>query len=1121
MSHFKLCTSLMIVSLAVSTLVQADEKPKLPDAVNRPVDYAKHVAPIFKTHCLKCHGPTKQEGKLRLDRRAVLLRGGESGEPAIVPAKSADSLLVKAIAGLDANVEMPPEGPRVTKDQIAIIRAWIDQGAKMGDDTGSEKLTTDQWSFQPLAKAAPPKSSRKQSNAIDGFVERKLKQNGLAASSQATKRTLLRRLHLVMHGLPPTQEQADRFLNDKSPDAWKKLVDRVLESPRYGERFARHWLDLVRFGETTGFEVNRERPNAWPYRDYVIDAFNSDKPFDQFVREQIAGDASGADVATSFLVAGPYDQVKSPDINLTLMQRQDELGDIINTTGTAFMGLTLGCARCHNHKFDPITQRDYYSIQAIFAGVKHGERTLPVPEGAAAQIAELDKRRNELTKKLAEFIPISTAGVVLIDDKTIFAEGSSGLELLVKPEGYGKNPAGIERGHKNDPGTLIRSANLSQGEYTWWTNKPGEIVGQYHPVVRGSFRVWLSWGVGWSTHTKDASFLLDVDGDITTTADQTQIAHVNQQGFLDAPDKLLKKALWSGFYNAGIHELLPQSTILIQGGKTGTAITLDTLLLEPVNSDRGKGASDANGSDQAPTKPLLRPSVTARHNVEVLKPVQAKFVRFSVQAASSSQPCIDELQVWSGQQNVGLATHGTKPTASSELPGYPIHKIVHINDGKFGNSHSWISNENGAGWIQLELPKIETIDRIEWARDRSGLLVDRLATSYKIEVATKIGEWQTVASSADRVPFKVTKLAVAYRFDGVSAERAKQGQAWLAELAAANQKRQQLSQTQRVYAGVFGQPGSTHRLYRGDPLAKREEVKPDALEVIGTLQLTTTSPEQQRRVAFAKWLTDPKHPLVARVIVNRLWQYQFGIGLVDTPSDFGANGTQPTHPELLDWLALELIKHDWSLKHIQRLILMSATWQQTSVPNEQAMAVDADTRLLWRFAPRRLEAEAIRDSMLAASGVIDFRMGGPGFSGFQVQMENVRHYFPKTKFDASDWRRMIYMTKVRQEQDSVFGAFDCPDASQVMPKRSRSTTPLQALNLLNSAFMLQQADLLSKRLAKNAKTQREQVRLAFRYCYSRIASDEEVAEAEEFTKKHGLSQLSRALLNSNEFLFIE
>ena len=1110
---------ILAVSIFGTNAAESDEREKsLPEPAARIVDYAKDVAPIFQKHCSKCHGAAKQEGKLRLDQRAVLLRGGESGEPAVVSGKSAESLLVRAIAGLDPNVSMPPEGDRVDKNDIAIIRAWIDQGAKMGDDDSAQKLTTQHWSFQPLATTSPPSTNDNNArNLVDAFVSKRLERDGLHATPTASKRTLIRRLYLVMHGLPPSVEDVAVFLDDNTEDAWPKLVERVLKSPRYGERFARHWLDLARFGETTGFEVNHERPNAWPYRDYVIDAFNSDKPYDQFVREQIAGDALGADVATAFLVAGPSDSVKSPDINLTLMQRQDELGDIINTTGTAFMGLTLGCARCHNHKFDPITQRDYFSVQAVFAGVNHGERDLPLPADAAVQIAELDRRANDLTKQLAEFIPKSTAGSVLIDDATISKNGERGLELLETPQGKGTNPAGTARGFKDDPGSLTRSANLSNGEYTWWTNTPGQTVAQYRPVVRGTFRVWISWGTGWETHTTDAKYVLDRDGDAKTTDDQTLLGRVNQMRFDDEPDRTPQQSLWSGFCHAGIHDLLPQSTILLQAGQTGTAITTDVLLLEPANPQRVANV----GPEVAPTKPMLRPSVNAVHNVESFVPTKAKFVRFTISQTNAAEPCIDELEVWSGEQNVALASNGTSPTASSELPNYPIHKIQHINDGTTGNAHSWISNDAGKGWIQLEFAKVETIDRIEWARDREGQFKDRVATNYVIEAAIEPGVWKAIADSSDRIPFNATQSAVTYRFEGVPAERARQGQAWLDEWTAVKSQRERLNKSQRAYAGVFSQPGPTHRLYRGEPLAKREEVKPDSLEVISSLGLATTSPERERRLAFANWLTDPTHPLVARVIVNRLWQYQFGTGLVDTPSDFGANGTKPTHPELLDWLARELIESKWSLKHVQRLILLSSTWQQDSVPNAKSMSVDASSRLLWRFPPRRLEAEAIRDSVLAVSGTLDLKMGGPGFSGFEVQMENVRHYFPKTKFDSNDWRRMIYMTKIRQEQDSIFGTFDCPDASQVMPVRSRSTTPLQALNLLNSDFMLQQADLLAKRLERESKSNHGSIKLAFELCYGRQASQQEIDDATEFATQHGLVELARAILNSNEFLFVQ
>ncbi len=396
-----------------------------------------------------------------------------------------------------------------------------------------------------------------------------------------------------------------------------------------------------------------------------------------------------------------------------------------------------------------------------------------------------------------------------------------------------------------------------------------------------------------------------------------------------------------------------------------------------------------------------------------------------------------------------------------------------------------------------------------------------MAIDYTIDVSVDGEKWSTVASSADRLPYKQAEVAAPiYDFDSFAAADAQQGREWFAQLQQLLSRRKELETGTLVYAGTFSQPGPTHRLYRGEPEAKREEVSPDAIASIGRLNLSKDTAEQNRRLALANWIASPENPLTARVIVNRLWQYHFGTGIVDTPSDFGRNGTTPTHPELLDWLAAEFIASGWSIKHMQRLILHSATWQQDSRPRADATRVDAATRGLWRFPPRRLEAEAIRDCILATSGKLQLQMGGPGFSAFEVDMENVRHYHPKQDFGPEDWRRMIYMTKVRQERDAVFGVFDCPDASQVMPKRSRSTTPLQALNLLNSRFVNQQAEFLAQRLTREADSTADQIRRAWQLCYAVDPDEQDIAAAASFIKQHGLVQFARALLNSSRLVFI-
>ena len=932
-----------VVALLVlpSCLMRAVSAPaldlaKLPPAATRPVDFVQDIRPIFEKSCVPCHGVDKQRSGFRLDDREAALRGGENHAPAIKPKNSAESPLIQFVAGLVPDMQMPKKGDLLTAEQIGLLRAWIDQGANWPQDTNSVKAV--HWALKPVQRPPVPATRKANvTNPIDAFVAARLTEKKLAFAPAAERRAFIRRLHLVMHGLPPTPEEVKQFVNDAHPDAVEKLVDRVLASPRYGERWARHWLDVARFAESNGFETNRERKNAHQYRDYVIQSLNDDKPYDQFIREQIAGDAFGADAGTGFLVAGAYDLVKSPDINLTLMQRQDELADIVNTTGTAFLGLTLGCARCHDHKFDPISQRDYYAIQAVFAGVNFAERPL----------------RRKLT----------------------------------------------------------------------------------------------------ATEEKDlAAFSKEL------ASKESALAALKQKG---ATNKL--------------------------AGTPGKA---------------------------------LRPPVNARLNEETFAPIETTAVRFTILATTASEPCLDELEIYASRgTNVALAAAGTKPSASGTLPGYAIHKLEHLNDGVPGNNKSWISDTSGRGWVQLDFPAPKRIQRIIWSRDRHGGFKDRVATDYRIEAALEPGQWTEIASSKDREPAGASDPNAFLK--QLSAKDAKAARDLQDQIRQTKSQVAKLSGGESVWLGTFSQPKTTHRLYRGDPMQEREVVAPGAVTVLGSLGLAVDEPEQRRRIKLAEWIASPNNPLTARVMVNRIWHYIFGTGLVDTPSDFGANGGTPTNPALLDWLADEFMRSGWSIKHVQKLILLSRTFGQSSAPRSEGLAVDADARLLWRFPPRRLEAEAIRDAMLAASGVIDLHMGGPGFYLQKVEVDNVYRYFPKENFNTNEFRRMVYLTRIRQEQDSVFGAFDCPSGNQVMPKRSRSNTPLQALNLFNSNFVLQQADLLTARLRREAgEKSGAQVVRAFQLMYGRDPDRFERKESAAMISGQGIEAFCRALYNTSEFLFV-
>lgn len=1108
MMQFLPILSILLLGVTLQDLV-AQQAGILP-VLDRKIDYASDVAPIFEKHCVDCHGVDVQESNLRVDVKASLLRGGDLGEPAILKGKGADSFLIQVVAGTHKDLKMPPEGKGLSDTEVSILRTWIDQGVEWPGQADSTKLTTDHWSFQEIVRPAEPQlKSPWIQNAIDKYILAALQEKGIEPSESATPLELLRRLRLINHGLPPTAQQMKRF---STPGSYSELVDEILESPHFGERWASHWLDLVRFGETTGYEVNRERPNAFHYRDYVIAAFNQDKPYDVFVKEQIAGDQIGDGIGTGFLVAGPNDLVKSSDPNLTKMQRQDELADYINATGTTFLGLTIGCARCHNHKFDAITQRDYYAMQAVFAGVRHGNRPLSPSPDHLEREAFVDAQIRKLETELLHYVDVPQGSLIQIDESMAGQTGVRGFEELQTKRAQGKNVSGTGQGQSSDAGDSSRLPNISGGSYFWWDQQGPSDLGQYHLLARGTYRIWLSWGAGPQSHATDVQYVLDRDGDVTTREDQTLLAEVNQLNFADGSTPQQKVPLWSGVYDAGVHDLTPAATVILRRKSSGKAITTDVLLLEPATQ----------GDKTSRQRPNLRSAVTAAFNREVFKPVQARYVRMTISAATSSEPCLDELSIFAGEENVGLVSKGAIATASSNLPGYPIHQIKHLNDGVFGNSNSWISNESGQGWAQIELPEPSLITSIEWSRDRQGKYTDRVATGYRFEVSLDGQQWQVVASSDNRVPFQSpVKIALQYRFDGVPASERELAEQKLLQLQAYKAELSKLNSRTVVYAGTFTSPEVIYRLYRGDFNAPREAVGPNALEVFGTLGLTQESTDGQRRSAFANWVASPDNPLTARVIVNRLWQFHFGTGIVDTPSDLGRAGTLPTHPELLDFLASELLDHDWSLKHIHRLIMESATYQQSSQPRKEAVAVDASARYLWRFPPRRLEAEVIRDSILQVSGSLDTRMGGTGFPGFEVQAENVRHYFPLKEFGPQHWRRMVYMTKVRQEKDAVFGVFDCPDASQVVDKRSRSTTPLQALNLFNSTFVLQQCEILAEQLDEEFSDDvTAQVRQVLHRAFGRIPDEIEIDEAAEFVKEEGLVQFCRAIFNANEFVFV-
>jgi mono/diheme cytochrome c family protein len=901
------------------------------------VDFVRDVRPIFEKHCYACHSARKQKSGFRLDIKSEAFKGGDAYGPSIIPHKPQESPLVTFVSEDDPDARMPPEGAKLSAAEIATLTSWVAAGAVWPEGVDLAKLDDrrDHWSFKPATTPQPPRTKNTvwPRGAIDQFILARLEQEGLQPAPAADRVAWLRRVSFDLSGLPPTPEQVDAFIQDQRSDAYERVIDRLLESPRYGERWAQHWLDVVRYADTHGFEVNTERPNAWPYRDYVITALNSDTPYDQFIREQLVGDALGKDAATGFLITASVllpGQIGKDEPSKRLA-RQDAVDEIVVNIGQTFLGLSIGCARCHDHKFDPISARDYYSMQAFVAGVEYADRELHTPEAIAArkEAQKLKAQVAEVDKQLARHSPLAKAG-------------------------------------------------------------------------------------------------------------------------------------------------------------------------------------------------LERAMVSARENTDRFEFVKARRVRFTIQQTNNLEPCIDELEVFEiDGNNIALVSEGATVTASGSIIVADRHDLKHLNDGLYGNSRSWMSDEKGRGWVIVEFPAERTIDRVVWGRDREGKFTDRLATSYTIEIADDSGVWQAVADSSDRRKYDPKdKRPMAISTKGLDKVEAAQVEALIQEKGRLDARIKAADNARKVFAGIFRTPDTIHLLNRGDPEQPNEVVAPAVLSALGDLKLPKNTAEQSRRRALADWIANPDNPLTARVMINRLWQGHFGVGLVETASDFGRTGTKPSHPDLLDWLAQEFVRSGWSIKHMHRLIVLSATYRQSTESNPLATDKDVDARLLWRFPPRRLEAESLRDSMLAVSGQLNLKMGGRGFNSFD-QRGGLSGFTPVESFRGDGLRRMIYAHKVRREREAVFGAFDCPDAGQSTARRRESTTPIQALNLFNSRFTLDQCDAFAARIkGESGESVAQQVRRAFQLALSRLPTSDETADAESVVEAFGLVTLCRALFNSNEFVFL-
>jgi hypothetical protein len=912
----------------------------------KPVDFVRQVKPILQVHCISCHGPEEIEAGLRLDFGVLLQRGGDRGA-AIVPGKPEASLLFQTLIGKGKVPQMPFELPKLPAEKIETIRLWIEQGAKIpeSDRPSVDGTRSEHWAFQPIERPLYPhvKQSNWPRNGIDWFVLARLEAEGLAPSPEADRSTLIRRLHLDLHGVLPSPEDVAAFRADDEPGAYERLVDRLLASPRYGERWGRHWLDIARYADSNGFTIDGPR-SIWPYRDWVIRALNSDLSFDQFVIEQLAGDllpdaTRDQIVATGFHRNTLINQEGGTDQE---QFRVESIVDRINTTGAAFFGITIGCAQCHVHKYDPFTQREYYELFAIFNNCD--EPIIPLPsERQAAEQKRVREGLVEVREQLKKYDAARAAGQP--DWEKEYAALPRAEWTPLKPIEFVSKAGAVI--NALDGHTLIVGGNgniPAQDVYTVVADMPIETI----TAIRLEALTNSGLPKNGPGFAPDGNFVLSEfelgipgsgdSGELTTIALASGTTEWQQEGYsvglaIDGNQK-------SGWAIGGV-----------KAGSMNVNREAIFVLEEPV-----KGAG-------------TRLQIRMHHNHNVNKSLIGCF-RISVTGQSTREPLVP----------VGLQT---------------------------------------------------VLDVVADKRDdaQKALLVAAYGSSDK---------------SRKPLEDRLTKLK-----------------------SDESQLKAAIPTTMALKERITN-PRETNIHIRGNFLDKGAKVAPRVPAVLPQLP-ETESPAN--RLDFARWLFSPDHPLTARVTVNRFWQRFFGIGIVETEDDFGTQGSLPTHPKLLDWLASEFIRQEWGIKSMHRLIVTSATWRQSSRLTRELLQRDPRNRLLARQSRIRLEAECIRDVALSASGLLSQKMLGPGVyppqpKGIYV-VTQVSKQWPESKGD-DRYRRAMYTYFWRSSPYPMLPTFDAPDANGTCTRRSRSNTPLQALTLANDASFMELARAFSDRILREA-----------------------------------------------------
>ena len=963
---------------------------KLPPAATRPVDFAKDIQPIFEATCWNCHGPKKEESGFRLDERAAALKGGERGGD-IVPGKSAESLLIHAVSGLHDELKMPKKGEKLTAEQVGVLRAWIDQGAKMPEKIATGKDPRQHWAFKTPVKPSLPKSGKRKAesgNPIDAFIFTRLENENLTPSPEAEKVTLLRRIHLDLTGLPPTPQEVDAFVADKSKDAYAQAVEKLLASPHYGERWARHWLDAARYADSDGYEKDMSR-EMWPYRDYVVNSFNHDLPYDQFIIEQIAGDQlpnakQDQIVATGFLRNSMVNMEGAIDPE---QFRMEAMFDRMDAIGKAMLGVTIQCAQCHNHKFDPISQEEYYRLFA-FINNDHEARPVVYSPEQQMKVAEVHRKMSEIESDLKHRSP-----------------------------DWEKQMAAWEESVKNNQPEWIVLNDLQQ---------EGDKDQRYQPQKDGSL---LAQGYAPTKFTQYFRTTNDLSG---ITAFRLEL--------------LTDPNLPYGGPGRAFNGTCALSEFIVEA--------IDAAV--KTNKAKAKWKS-ATADVEQPERPLEKNFNDKTTNARVTGPI-----KFAIDG--------DNKTAWGINVGPGRRNQERKAVFVAEAPlGFTNGTVWRIglqqNHGGW-NSDDHMNNNLGrfrisatqaSGEVKADpLPK-KVRDLLKVPRERRT----------PVQVATVFSYWRTTVPEWKETNEKIAALWNDYP-DGVSS----------------------------MTLLTREEPRETHLLRRGDWL------KPQTAVTAGVPAFLHPLPKNAdgSRLSFAKWIADKKSPTTARVIVNRVWLAYFGTGLVSTPEDFGMQSDAPSHPELIDWLACDFMEHNWSLKHLHRQIVTSATYRQSSKVTPELYEKDPYNRLLARGPRFRVEGEIVRDIALAASGLLNEKMGGPSIMppapAFLFDPPASYAPFPwKHETGPDKYRRALYTFRRRSTPYPALQTFDVPNGDSSCVRRQRSNSPLQALVSLNEPIFVECSQALARKaLAEGGKTDEQRITYAFRRALARPPQPDEVQE---------------------------